>query len=157
MHLCWCCFVCFQSNRVRLPALNFASLEKWLSLDSLSKHDAYSCVSLNALNGRDDRPICSFSQSSNWLHFLLAIIQLKLHCPVHCFLSQLLSRYFGNNSPFCLDFFWYGEWVGIFWLGCFCFLRRGMRVVFWGFVVLFEFFQDMCVLGQNGAMSIFAL
>lgn len=32
-----------------------------------------------------------------------------------------------------------------------------MRVVFWGFVVLFEFFQDMCVLGQNGAMSIFAL
>lgn len=25
-------------------------------------------------------------QSSNWLHFLLAVVQLKVHCPVHCFL-----------------------------------------------------------------------
>lgn len=142
MHLCWCCFVCFQSNRVRLPALNFASLEKWLTLDSLSKHHAYSCVSLNALNGRHDTPVCSFSQSSNWLHFLLAIIQLKLYYPVHCFLSQLLSHYFGNNSTFYLEFFLVS---GVGWN-----FLVGLFLVFWegeGSCVVgvchLSFFQDM--------------
>lgn len=130
MHaLCWWCFVCFQSNRVRLPALNFASLEKWLSLDSLSKHDAYSCVSLNALNGWHDRPICSFSQSSNWLHFLLAIIQLKLQFPF-----SAAKSLFWKQLIF-LWFFWYGEWFGIFWLGCFSFLGRERGFVFWVCVV----------------------
>lgn len=154
MHaLCWWCFVCFQSNRVRLPALNFASLEKWLSLDSLSKHDAYSCVSLNALNGWHDRPICSFSQSSNWLHFLLAVIQLKLRC----FLSQLLSHYFGNNSRFSLIFLIW-EVIWDFLLGLFQFSWEGEGVCVLGFccLVVWVFFRAMCVLGRNWAMLIFA-
>lgn len=145
MYLCWCCFVCLQSNRVRLPALNFESLEKWLSLDSLSKHNAYSCVSLNALNGRHDRPICSFSQSSNWLHFLLAIIQLKLHCPVHCFLSQLLSHYFGNNSPFCSDFFGMRKGLGFFGWIVSVFLGGGGRLCFRFLLVCCLSFFRACV------------
>lgn len=145
MHLCWCCFVCLQSNRVRLPALNFESLEKWLSLDSLSKHNAYSCVSLNALNGRHDSPICSFSQSSNWLHFLLAIVQLKLHCPVHCFLSQLLSHYFGNNSPFCSDFFGMRKGLGFFGWIVSVFLGGGGRLCFMFLLVCCLSFFRACV------------
>lgn len=148
---------CLRSNRVRLPALNFASLEKWLSLDSLSKHDAYSCVSLSALNGSHDRPICSFSQSSKWLHFLLAIIQLKLHCPVHCFLSQLLSHYFGNNSPFCLDFFGMGSGLGFLGWVVSVFLEGGGRLCF-EFLLFccLSLLQSIYVLGRNGPMLIFA-
>lgn len=80
--------VVFKAMSVRLLVLNFASLEKWLRLGSLSEHSAYGCVSLDTLDGwhLHERSVCSFSRSSNWLHFLLAVVQLKLHCPVHCFI-----------------------------------------------------------------------
>lgn len=42
----------YKAIAVRLSVLNFTSLEKWIRLDSLPKHNTYSCISLDALDGR---------------------------------------------------------------------------------------------------------
>ena len=98
--LCWVLFwFVFKAIAVRLSVLNFAGLEKWMRLSTLSKRSAYSCVSLDALHGRH--------LHDRFVYFLRVVTDYifswpwcSWSCIVLCIVSlpQLLSHCFGKKS-----------------------------------------------------------